>query len=124
MLIITHNIQLGDEEIEFDYQLRLSNDDFELARFMSIREMSYSPTVNTEADMLENLFGAPESRIQIDDKSNYWLYPQRGLAILLNDEEKEVFHYFPPRDYEQVLLNIEQLKQAVKPEIPEAEARD
>jgi hypothetical protein len=102
------------------HQLRLSKDDFELALQMPINELSYSPAVDTEVEMLSNLFGTPEREILIDDNSSYWLYPQRGLVILINDEDKDVFHYFPPRDYEDILQVIEQLKQA-KAEIPAAE---
>jgi len=41
------------------------------------------------------------------------------LVILLNTEDKDVFHYFPPRSSSQILQDIEQMKQA-KAEIPSA----
>jgi len=114
------NSSSSDATPSGSHQLRLNGDDFERAMLLTIDEMSYSPAVDTEVDMLSNLFGAAPDNIQVDENSSYWLYPQRGLAILVNTEDKEVFHYFPPRDYEQVLQEIEQLKQT-KPEIITAE---
>lgn len=102
------------------HQMRLSEEDFERALLMTIDEMSYSPAVDTEVDMLKNLFGEAEQTIQIDENSRYWLYPKRGLVILVNMEDKEVFHYFPLRNYQQVLQHIEQIKQR-KTELPVAE---
>jgi len=114
------NSSSSDATPSGNHQLRLNKDDFELALLMPITELSYSPAVDTEADMLANLFGKPAREIQIDDSSSYWLYPERGLVILLNTEDKDVFHYFPPRNYDQILQDIEQLKQA-KSEILTAE---
>lgn len=101
-----------------NHQLRLSGDDFERARQLIINELSYSPAVNTEPELLEKLFGAPEQRLEIDTNSTYWTYPQRGLAILVNADDKEVFHYVPPRDFEQVLIRIDTLR-AAHEDIPE-----
>jgi len=106
------NSSSSDATPSGSHQLRLNGDDFERAMLLTINEMSYSPAVDTEVAMLSNLFGEAPNNIQIDENSSYWLYPQRGLAILVNTEDKEVFHYFPPRDYEQVLQEIVQLKQA------------
>lgn len=102
-----------------NHQLRLSGDDFETARELIVNELSYSPAVDTDAELLENLFGTPDARISVDDKSRYWTYPERGLVILLNDEDKDVFHYFPPRDFARVMNDIKQLQQAAEPLIPE-----
>ena len=104
------------------YQLRLSGNDFEKALQMPIRELSYSPAVDTDTPMLAKRFDKPDNIIQIDENSSYWLYPQRGLVMLINNEDKEVFHYFPPRDYEDVINSIELLKQN-KAELPEADGQ-
>jgi len=101
-----------------NHQLRLNGDDFERARKLIINELSYSPAVNTEAELLENLFGEPEQRLEVDANSTYWTYPQRGLAILVNADDKEVFHYVPPRNFEQVLTRIDTLR-AAHEDIPE-----
>lgn len=103
-----------------NYQLRLSGDDFDKALDMPIAELSYSPAVDTRPKSLKNLFGEPEGELEIDDNSSYWLYPQKGVVMLINADDKEVFHYFPPSDYEHILRNIEALQHA-KAELPEAE---
>jgi len=114
------NSSSSDATPSGSHQLRLNGDDFERAMLLTINEMSYSPAVDTEVEMLSKLFGEPQNKIQIDETSSYWLYPQRGLVMLVNTEDKEVFHYFPTRNYEQILQDIQQLKQA-KAEILTAE---
>ncbi|MBT3710944.1 MAG: hypothetical protein HOG19_16000, partial [Gammaproteobacteria bacterium] len=91
-------------------QLRLNSDDFERASELVITELSYSPAVDTEPNLLEQLFGTPQQRLELDTSSSYWLYPERGLAILVNSEDKEVFHYVPPRHFEQVVTRIKALE--------------
>ena len=100
-------------------QLRLNGDDFDRASQLIVNELSYSPAVNTDPELLENLFGTPQQRINIDANSTYWIYPQRGLALLVNAEDKEVFHYVPPRNFEQILTRIETLR-AAKETLPES----
>lgn len=97
-----------------NYQLRLSNDDFDRALQLSVNELSYSPAVDTDAKLLEDLFGTPEQRITIDTNSTYWLYPERGLALLINATDKEVFHYVPPRNFNKVLKRIDSLRAAAQ----------
>ena len=109
----------GEATPSGNHQLRLNGDDFERARKLIINELSYSPAVNTETELLENLFGEPEQRLEVDANSTYWTYPQRGLAILVNADDKEVFHYVPPRNFEQVLTRINTLRAAVPEFSPE-----
>jgi hypothetical protein len=104
-----------------NYKLRLSGDDFEKAMQMTIVALSYSPAVDTRPKSLKHLFGDPVDEMEINDQSRYWLYPEKGVVLLINDDDKEIFHYFPPRDYDQVVQNIEALQHA-KAEIPEAQS--
>lgn len=114
------NSSASDTTPTGSYKLRLSGDDFEKALQMTIAELSYSPAVDTRPRSLKHLFGEPVSEMEINDQSRYWLYPEKGIVMLINDEDKEVFHYFPPRDYDLILQDIKALQQA-KSELPEAE---
>lgn len=102
-----------------NHQLRLSEPDFDKALQMPILELTYAPAVDTKTALLEQLFGAPEERIIINVDSSYWTYPQRGLVILMHEQDKEVFHYFAPRDFDRMSSEIKQLQQSG--EIPSEE---
>jgi hypothetical protein len=49
-----------------------------------------------DAEFLRSRFGKPGSIVAIDEKSEQWIYPDRGLRILLDREGKEMFEYMPP----------------------------
>lgn len=89
---------------------------------MPIAALSYSPAVDTRPRSLKHLFGEPVSEMEINDQSRYWLYPEKGIVMLINDEDKEVFHYFPPRDYDHILKNIEALQRA-KADLPKTKGQ-
>lgn len=49
-----------------------------------------------DAEFLRSRFGEPSKVVPVDDKSEQWLYPKKGLRILLNREGKDMFEYMPP----------------------------
>jgi len=49
-----------------------------------------------EADFLRSRFGEPAEVRKVDETSEQWLYPDKGLRILLDREGKELFEYMPP----------------------------
>ncbi len=45
---------------------------------------------------LRSRFGEPEQVVAVDENSEQWLYPERGLRILFDREGKELFEYMTP----------------------------
>ena len=76
--------------------------------------LDYIPYVNLDAETIENRFGTPAERIRLDDRREHWLYPERGLDILLNADGKELLQYVPPAAFEALVRPLRQA--ARKPE--------
>lgn len=45
---------------------------------------------------LRTRFGDPDRVVAVDETSEQWLYPERGLRILFDREGKELFEYMTP----------------------------
>ena len=55
------------------------------------------PYARYDAALVEQRFGSPAERIGLSETAEYWLYPQRGLAILLDNDGRDVLEYVEPR---------------------------
>jgi hypothetical protein len=56
----------------------------------------------------------------VDDNSEFWLYPQKGLVISVSKKAKEVLQYIP-------VANFERLKQSIMAtasHVPQQKAAD
>ncbi len=49
-----------------------------------------------DAEFLRSRFGEPTEVRKVDEDSEQWLYPQKGLRILLDRKGKEMFEYMTP----------------------------
>ncbi|MCW8932486.1 MAG: hypothetical protein OQL19_19915 [Gammaproteobacteria bacterium] len=71
-----------------------------------IRSLTYIPLSNLDPEMIKSRFGQAEEQLVADENTEFWLYPQKGLAISINKKGKEVFQYIP-------VGNFDRLKQSV-----------
>lgn len=90
-------------------KITLAPDDVARVRALPISGLTYMPSVRLEEGIISRRFGQPAKRIR-EKKSGavHWLYPQHGLDITLGGEEKPVFQYVSPKDFDklvQPLLN-------------------
>ena len=76
-----------------------SNDQVEM-RNAVITAITYLPSINLSDDLVEKRFGKPENKIQ-DEQSGamHWLYPEKGVDVVLHDSEKEVITYVLPAEF-------------------------
>jgi hypothetical protein len=99
--------QLGDGT----KKVSLSSTDMAAIDNAIIQQITYLPAANLEGDLIENLFGKPESIIKVEKSGiEHWLYPKIGLDILLDPNGKEVFQYVLPSRFNEVsepLLELE-----------------
>jgi hypothetical protein len=77
----------------------LQRDDLALAWQAPIAGMNFIPAVNLDADTILKRFGAPQERIRVDDRVEHFLYPQKGLDVILDHQGKEVLQYVAPRKF-------------------------
>jgi hypothetical protein len=103
--------QLGDGT----KKVSLASADMDIVATAVIQQITYLPSANLDGKLIENLFGKPESIIQVNKSTvEHWLYPKIGLDILLDPDGKEVFQYVMPSRFSEVKEPL--LKQESKTE--------
>jgi hypothetical protein len=68
-----------------------------------IAGITFIPAANLDAATLLQRFGEPAERRAEGARLEHWLYPARGLAIVLDTQGKEVLQYVAPADFERRL---------------------
>jgi hypothetical protein len=78
----------------------LAVEDIRALQDWPIRSLTYIPAaVQFDAAFLEKHFGVPTERRPIDEGREYWLYPDKGLVVMLADKEREILQYVAPADF-------------------------
>ena len=86
-------------------KVSLSGEDLELARRTPVVAITYLPYIDLDEALVEGRFGKPERRIaEPGGKVVHWLYPDKGLDIVMSQEAKEVLQYVPPAQFARRLL--------------------
>jgi hypothetical protein len=84
-------------------KVTLSDEDMQQLRQLPVESMTYIPRANLDAELVKQRFGEPAERIaEPEGKTVHWLYPQKGLDVALNPEEKEVLQYVRPEHFERI----------------------
>lgn len=83
-------------------RLELSEANTKAALALPVRELSYVPRARYDAEIVLRRFGEPEQRLPALDGRQYWLYPDMGLVLMLNDKGRDMLHYSPPADFASV----------------------
>lgn len=78
----------------------LSEADVKAADALPVRKLVYMPSVNYDADIVTARFGQPSERLPAQKEGvTFWFYPQKGLAILMNNDGGEILYYTDPQNY-------------------------
>jgi len=80
----------------------LHPDDLPLAYAAPIDTITFIPSANFDEALVLQRFGMPGERIRSDEQLEHFLYPDKGLDVILNDDGKEVLQYVAPRDFERL----------------------
>ena len=85
-------------------KVTLSTEDVRDAMDRPIVTITYLPGANLDSKLVEKRFGEPARKIA-EQKSDmvHWLYPEKGLDIILSDEEKDVLQYTLPDRFDQLI---------------------
>lgn len=81
-------------------KFRLAQADLQTALRASISVVTFIPSVHIDPDTAERRFGPPAERISDTNGAEHWLYPDRGLDLILHPEQKEVLQYVAPKAFE------------------------
>jgi len=80
----------------------LRPDDEALALQARIVALSFIPQASLDADTILARFGKPAARVRSHERQEHFLYPDKGLDVILDTEGKELLQYVAPRDFERL----------------------
>lgn len=69
----------------------------------TISAMTYLPYANLEENIIVGRFGEPAEKIRSHEQAQHWLYPEKGLDLIINEAGKEVLQYVPPKEFEKLV---------------------
>lgn len=82
-------------------KVTLNDNDLMTVRASHITTLTYLPSINLDAELIQKRFGEPQQKI-LDGESQHWLYPEKGLDIVLNQNSKEVLQYTLPKEFDKI----------------------
>lgn len=77
----------------------LHADDLERAYRAPIRAIAFIPSVNLDEQIVLQRFGPPAERIRVSEQTEHFLYPGKGLDLVLDAKGKELLQYVAPRNF-------------------------
>jgi len=78
------------------YSLSIKNT--KVANDLRVWRLVYLPIADFELKQM-SFFGEPQEKVQVTDSAQYWLYPEKGMALLWDKEGDEIFYYAAPKDF-------------------------
>jgi hypothetical protein len=78
---------------------RLAAADREFADRAPIRAITFVPSAHLEEATILERFGPPAERLRDGEQVEHFLYPARGLDVILDRKGKEVLQYVAPNDF-------------------------
>ena len=77
----------------------LHPDDLPVAYRAPVRFINFLPSFDLDEEIVEARFGAPAETIRIDAQQKHFLYPDKGLDLILNTDSKELLQYLHPHAF-------------------------
>lgn len=87
-------------------RLELSEASMAVALSMPVREISYVPRARYDTESALQRFGEPAQRLPVSEGRHYWMYPDKGLVLMLSDKGRDMLHYSPPAHFAAVRERI------------------
>jgi len=90
----------------------LHPDDLPAAYRAPVKIINFMPGFNLDEDIVLARFGAPGEIIRIRPQQKHFLYPDKGLDLILNADSKEVLQYLSPDEFSAYRARLQQLPSA------------
>jgi len=92
-------------------KLSMSDEALLEAQDKPIRSISYAPSADYEEDLIRRHFGEPNEvrklprgdRDEDEPVARLWLYPEKGLAITVEPDDKDLFQYINPARFDRLV---------------------
>lgn len=88
-----------DHMNDMTFRYVLAQDDLPIALRAPITAITFIPAADLDAETVLKRFGPPRERLRVNAHVEHFLYPDRGLDLLLDDKGKEVLQYVAPREF-------------------------
>lgn len=90
-------------------KITLSDTNLERARNTPVVALTYLPRINLDDVTVVKRFGEPARKVaEADGKVVHWLYPDKGLDVVMYAEAKEVLQYVAPKDFDRLRHPLEE----------------
>ena len=80
----------------------VSDQDHEEAFEAVLHNIAFIPSTDLEHEMIINRFGEPDEVITTAGRVKHYLYPKKGLDVILNPEGKDVLQYVEPAQFDRL----------------------
>lgn len=87
----------------------LHPDDLPFTYRAPVRVITFLPSLNLDKEIIQARFGIPAEIIQVHSQQQHLLYPEKGLDIILNTDNKEVLQYLSPGEFSAHRAQLQQL---------------
>lgn len=77
----------------------LGAEDRQFANRAAIRSLAFIPSTQLDEATILRRFGAPAERLRSSEHVEHFLYPAKGLDLVLDAKGKELLQYVAPRDF-------------------------
>ena len=91
-------------------KLTMSDEALLEAQDKPIRSISYAPSADYDEELIRRRFGEPDEirpladgRDEDEKPAELWLYPDMGVLITVEPDDKELFQYINPERFDQLL---------------------
>lgn len=84
-------------------KLRLAEEDLARALQARISGITFIPSVDIDQATAVKRFGEPAERVSDRNDATHFLYPDKGLDLMLNPEQKDVLQYVAPAHFDRLL---------------------
>lgn len=93
-------------------KFELKDEAFDIIKDYRVFGLNVIPYINFDEDVITQRFGVPAQKVVISDQVSHWLYPDKGLAILVNADGREMMQYVAPKNFGVLRAKIEQEREA------------
>lgn len=94
------NAQGRDTSNSEDTKVKLAHQDKQAALKKQITGITFIPKYSgLESDFFKKRFGEPASSIQLDEESEQYFYPEKGLSITIDAKGKDILQYCAPAKF-------------------------
>lgn len=92
------------------YKYELSEKQLSKAHDLPMTELSVIPSTQFSEEVVKQRFGEPDSIRALENERFLWLYGKKGLAMILDSEDKDILHYVTPARFKDLVSRLDDVE--------------